>query len=52
MFPIMLKGAALAHTTYDSPAMRPHVDTDLLIARDQIAIVRDTLAGLGYANRR
>ena len=46
--PIILKGAALAHTTYDSPAMRPHVDTDLLIARDHVAIVRDTLAHLGY----
>ena len=32
----------------DSPAMRPHVDTDLLIARDHLAIVRDTLAGFGY----
>jgi len=49
VFPIILKGAALAHTTYDSPAMRPHLDTDLLIARDHMGIVRDTLAGLGYA---
>jgi hypothetical protein len=48
VFPIILKGAALAYTVYASPEMRPHVDTDLLIARDQIAIVRDVLARREY----
>src|SRR4051794_10882083 len=48
VFPIILKGAALAHTVYGSPAVRPHVDTDLLVARDHIATVRDVLAGRQY----
>jgi len=46
--PILLKGAALAYTIYPSPSMRPRVDTDLLIARDQIAVTRDVLAARGY----
>jgi hypothetical protein len=48
VFPIILKGAALAYSVYGSPLIRPHVDTDLLIARDQIAIVRDVLEGRHY----
>ncbi|HTH00937.1 MAG TPA: nucleotidyltransferase family protein [Vicinamibacterales bacterium] len=48
VFPILLKGAALAYTVYPSPAMRPRVDTDLLVARDHIAVVRDVLSRRGY----
>jgi hypothetical protein len=48
VFPIIVKGAALAYTVYDSPAIRPHVDTDLLVARDHIAIVRDVLSRRDY----
>ncbi|MFL6280558.1 MAG: nucleotidyltransferase family protein [Vicinamibacterales bacterium] len=48
VFPIILKGAALAYTIYDSPALRPHVDTDLLVAREHIAIVRDVLTRRDY----
>jgi putative nucleotidyltransferase-like protein len=46
--PIVLKGAALAYTVYPSPTMRPRVDTDLLIGRDQIAATRDLLTRRGY----
>jgi len=48
VFPILLKGTALAYTVYPSPSTRPRVDTDLLIARDQIAMTRDVLAARGY----
>lgn len=50
VFPILLKGAALAYTVYPSPSMRPRVDTDLLIARDQIAATREVLAHRGYVD--
>jgi putative nucleotidyltransferase-like protein len=48
VFPILVKGAALAYTVYPSASMRPRVDTDLLIARDQIVATRDVLAHRGY----
>jgi len=48
VFPIVLKGAALARTVYDAPAMRPSLDTDLLISRDQVEITRDVVTRLGY----
>lgn len=48
LFPILLKGTALAYTVYPSPSMRPRVDTDLLIARDHIAMTRHVLAARGY----
>lgn len=48
VFPILLKGAALARLVYDAPAMRPSLDTDLLIPRDQVASARGVLTRLGY----
>jgi hypothetical protein len=48
VFPVLLKGAALARTVYDGPAMRPSVDTDLLVSRDQVEITRDVMTRLGY----
>jgi hypothetical protein len=48
VFAIVLKGAALARTVYDAPALRPSVDTDLLISRDQVEITREVMTGLGY----
>ncbi len=48
VFPILLKGAALAYTVYPSPPMRPRIDTDLLIPRDHIATARDVLSRRGY----
>ncbi len=49
VFPILLKGAALAYTVYPSPALRARVDTDVLMPRDQIDIARDVLSHRGYA---
>lgn len=48
VFPILLKGTALAYTVYSSPSTRSRVDTDLLIARDQIAETREVLSHRGY----
>lgn len=45
---ILLKGAALAYTLYDSPGSRPRADTDLFIRRDHIETVRRVMIGLGY----
>lgn len=47
--PILLKGAALAHLVYDSPALRPHADTDLLIRRCDVDGVRAAMRELGYS---
>lgn len=47
--PVVLKGTALAHSLYESPAARPRVDTDLLVRRDQVEQVRRVLGRSGYA---
>jgi hypothetical protein len=47
--PILLKGAALAHVVYDSPALRPHADTDLLIRRRDVDAVRAAMREIGYS---
>jgi hypothetical protein len=46
--PLVIKGAALAHTHYEQSWLRPRVDVDLLIASSQRARVIDVLQGLGY----
>jgi hypothetical protein len=46
--PILLKGVALAYAFYASPASRPRLDTDLLIRRDEVQTIRQTMAALGY----
>jgi hypothetical protein len=46
--PLLLKGTALAYALYDHPSLRPRFDTDLMIARSQVAVVRRVMAGLGY----
>jgi hypothetical protein len=48
--PILLKGAALAHTVYDAAAVRPRADTDLLIRREDIEVARRVMRQLGYAD--
>lgn len=48
VFPILLKGAALAYTIYDSPIMRPRVDTDLFITRDEVVVAREIFQSRGY----
>jgi Uncharacterised nucleotidyltransferase len=46
--PILFKGAHLAFTIYPSPDRRPHVDADLLVARDDLERVDRCLGDLGY----
>ena len=45
---LLLKGAALAYSIYPSPALRPRVDTDLLIRSADREITARTLSELGY----
>ncbi len=47
--PVLLKGAPLAYAVYDSPGSRTHVDTDLIVHREQVETLRRTMKGLGYA---
>jgi hypothetical protein len=47
--PIVIKGTGLAYSVYDSPALRPRFDTDLLVRHDQIDRVRTVLERVGYA---
>jgi hypothetical protein len=49
---LVLKGAALAHTHYPAPHLRPRGDTDLLVRLDDRAKARDALGGLGYRRER
>ena len=46
--PLVLKGAALAHTHYEESWLRPRLDSDLLIAGSQREAVIDALRDLGY----
>lgn len=45
---IVLKGAALAEKVYGDIAVRQMVDLDLLIHPEDLAIVREVVANLGY----
>jgi Uncharacterised nucleotidyltransferase len=49
IYPVVLKGTALAHSLYESPAARPRADTDLLIRWNQVDRVRRVLGRNGYA---
>ena len=49
IYPIVLKGAALAHWLYDSPEFRPSSDIDLLVEPEQCELAASLLQGLGYA---
>jgi hypothetical protein len=46
--PTLLKGAALAHTLYPTPACRAMVDFDLWLADEEIAAAQAQLERLGY----
>ncbi|HAK54405.1 MAG: nucleotidyltransferase family protein [Vicinamibacterales bacterium] len=46
--PLLMKGAALAHTHYASPALRPRGDTDLLVRPEARVAARGALEDLGY----
>jgi hypothetical protein len=45
--PILLKGAALAVTLYDQPALRPMQDLDLLVHPDEVAPALEALEEMG-----
>lgn len=45
---VLFKGAALAHTHYPAPHLRPRADTDLLAAPEEVPAVEEVLARLGY----
>jgi hypothetical protein len=46
--PLLLKGAALAHTHYPTPALRPRADTDILIPEQQVEAAAAVLEQRGY----
>ena len=50
IYPVVMKGTALAYSLYESPAARPRADTDLLIRRDQVDHVRRVLGRPGAVN--
>jgi hypothetical protein len=47
--PILLKGTPLAYSVYDSPALRPREDTDLLIRAEDSDAVRQVMKELGHS---
>ncbi len=49
--PLIIKGAALAHTHYPAPYLRPLCDTDLLVDRTDTPRLENLLAELGYRRR-
>lgn len=44
---LVVKGTALAYSIYPAPELRPRLDTDLLIDRDEIERVRRALLSIG-----
>ncbi|HET7221140.1 MAG TPA: nucleotidyltransferase family protein [Vicinamibacterales bacterium] len=46
--PLLLKGGHLAYAVYESPALRPRLDTDLLVRDDECDRLRLVLMELGY----
>lgn len=50
--PIVLKGAALAHTAYPDPGDRYFGDLDILVPRDRLDDATRFLEGAGYATSR
>ena len=45
--PLLFKGTALAYTCYPEPELRPRLDTDLLIRRDDVEAASRVFEGLG-----
>ena len=48
---LILKGAALAYDLYDEPEHRPRADTDLLIAYEDLPMVRRAMRDLGFTEQ-
>jgi hypothetical protein len=46
--PVLFKGAPLAYSLYAEPHLRPHEDTDLMIPRRHLNLVRRVLEDVGY----
>lgn len=47
---LLLKGAALAHMVYDAPHLRPRVDTDILIRRDELEAAEHVLGAQQWSH--
>ena len=45
---VVLKGAALASSIYDDPALRPMCDIDVLVRREDLALWTSHVTDLGY----
>ena len=45
---ILIKGPTLAKWLYDDGAVRPYVDSDLVVPPDRFDLAADALAGLGF----
>jgi hypothetical protein len=50
--PLVLKGAALAHSVYAVPWERPHSDVDVMIPADRAGAVHRVLVEMGYEPAR
>jgi hypothetical protein len=50
--PVLLKGAALALTVYDQPALRPMQDIDLLVRAEEVDPAMTALEELGFRGIR
>lgn len=48
IYPILLKGVSLAYTCYPQPYLRPHMDVDLLIRKQDAAAVQQVMERAGY----
>ena len=46
---VVLKGAALAETVYDDPALRPMGDLDIMVPEPDLTRTDELMRGLGYA---
>jgi hypothetical protein len=47
--PLLVKGTALAYSLYDAAHLRPRVDSDLLMAAEEVERATMTLEGMGYS---
>ena len=48
---IVVKGAVLQRTVYPDPSTRPMSDVDVVVRREQMALVHEVLARLGFHSR-
>jgi len=46
--PVVFKGAALAHSHYAAPWLRPRLDTDVLISPSSVGLAFGALEAIGY----